>query len=271
MNTRVREYVPKNYISSGLYKSFASFCFLQMIMGSCRVDTRNRYVTHPSSYQKAFSILIIISTGCMYAIGQVNYITRYRDEYTLYLLGSTLLISHYTCYVINILQLRFFNNDTNVKFVIKMQEIDRLMKIDRNKRFNDILRKLNNAAILFLLFAFSLYVGSAAYGASSGTAVVLTAASGIGESIMLADLVLCSNIIQYFIMRIRFVNSIIANHLKEHCALETQFGNCFKSNSFMRKLAAKTHEFRSCNTDVYIKEIMKGFYQFNNLYQSQVI
>lgn len=269
MNQRIREYAPKNYLNSSLYQSFSLLGLLQVMLGWCRVDTRNRYVTRPSVYQKAYSVLLAAIIGIMYASIHIDYMDEYKANRNIYRLGTGFIVSHFLVFSINLFHIRFCNNDRNINFVMSMQQIDRCMKINRDKRFSAILRKINNISALLMIGAFFVLVMCSLYEATI-RGVVATVTGALGEGILISDLTLCSNLMVFFTMRIRFVNAIIANHLKQHDAFELheQF---FNKNSFINKWAEKSHDFTSCDTYKYLKEIMEGFYDLQNIFQLQVI
>lgn len=268
MNPSIGEYVPKNYVRLGLYRSFWFYGFTQMISGSCRVDVRNRYVTRPSVYQKCYTVVTAIITGIIYTNTISRYIIKFKVNHNLYLLSKLMILTHFSVFVIHLFHVRFLNNDNNVNFVIKLQKIDLRMKIDQINRFTTIIRKLTNLSIMMALAGLSFLFACSLY---DGTIVVITsiATGTVCESILIIDLALCCTLMAYFIIRIRFVNSIIANHLKQHDDF-VLYGQFFNANSFYRKLAAKSHDFKSCDTDVYLKEIMEGFYEFQSIFRFQV-
>ncbi|XP_026326839.1 uncharacterized protein LOC113235375 [Hyposmocoma kahamanoa] len=260
------EYLSKDILEEDFLKVFSYFNVAQRILGSSRVYARDRFVSPPTVSQKLFTVIcgIFFSIVC-YTFSKL-YILRYRDCPFVGLLlqaGVTLYILVFLC---NMIHVRFLNNEANVKFYIKMQEIDRTTGIGLHKVMNKFLRFTYNTTILSLggvmciLLLMFVNLGLLLLGFISTMYLYFT---------VTLETVYCINLSAYFVSRLRFINSIIANYIDlEHFVGKVTLYNVTKRSS-IRQLAAQTHDFRTCDVDIHLKALFQCFEQFQNLYRFQ--
>ncbi|XP_053600533.1 uncharacterized protein LOC128669627 isoform X2 [Plodia interpunctella] len=77
-----------------------------------------------------------------------------------------------------------------------------------------------------------------------------------------------SCIMHYFSLRMRFLNAIILNHIKDEFTL---ISFTLTNEMMIKQSAAEAHDFKYCNIDIYLKELIHCFYKFQNLYQYQIL
>lgn len=263
------EYLSKDILDANFINVFSPFHRFQWLLGSCRVHVRDRFVTAPTVYQKLYTTFIAISTGffscyiiyCIWAVISDNFIYHFLDLIVIFIQTFSFLS--------NIIHVRFVNSDTNTRFYIQMQDVDRFMKIENKRPIHDMLRKTNYTVVSIILFTLLiLLVASISTGPISmfeffGGASTLTA--------LFVEISHCSNILLYFVIRIRFINAIVINHIK-HEISEEKINNVRSNNnkSIMRKLARQSHDFRTSEIHIYLEKLFACFKTYQNLHSFQV-
>lgn len=262
------EYLSQDILDDNFVKAFLPFFRFQWLLGSCRVDARDRFVTAPTIYQKIFTILVTIITIVL-TIVAIHTLSVYfsKHKFLNFLTTGALLVNE-VVYICNIIHVRFLNNDSNGRLYIKMQEIDRLMKIQNNEVLNVLYQRSNYVSITILLIVFCTIFSLAS------TAGSLLFIGTVGITLNMLTLVLeisfCSNFFMYFLLRIRFINAIITNHIKKGFPKENMKKIQFPTMTFVRQLAAKSHDFIASDTDIYLKKLFACFQYFQDLFKFQV-
>ncbi|XP_035431844.2 uncharacterized protein LOC118263781 [Spodoptera frugiperda] len=267
------EYLSKDIIEEEFTKSLRLMYRLQMLMASTRVDLKDRFVTTPSLLQKCHTMLsVVLLLGLDYIVIH-KYDTILFDNETIYYLSSCVTGLQTLTFICNIIHVRFLNGDDNVEFFVKLQQIDRCMNIHRNKTVTALLLKTNIFSLAAVFVIFSVLVAIAT---AKGTAAFWPYI-GIAYSQLnfVLELICCSNIFVYFYIRARFINSIIKNYLDPKKTQEILYSRnrsyfLFTTKTFMRRLAAQTHSFLTSDTDIYLKQLLDGFFKFQDIYKFQI-
>lgn len=261
------EYLSNDIFDEDFLQTFFILYRLQYVMGSCRLDARNRFATPPTTAQKCYTILCVLITGAAnYALG--HYYTNVVKNPIIRYLGISSLIIQYTSFVLNILHARFMNSDKNVQFYVKMQKIDRLLKIDRWTVFNEWVRKFTNipVACMLIIFVVFMIIGCV----EQGLMCVYFFGPAYSILVVVFELVACSSIISSFVYRIRFVNILMENHLAQEQQPKTD--KCFISRKYIMYYAQKTNNYyETSETSIYLQELIKCFTMYQDLYRFQVI
>ncbi|XP_063530753.1 uncharacterized protein LOC134741788 [Cydia strobilella] len=256
----------RNILYKGFIEVFVPFRIVQLKLGSCRVNIRDQIVTAPTAVQKIYTIALLIASTFLGRSFIVTYSKIYFTGLQLtyiYLIGVSTL--HFT-FSLSVLHCRFINNQGNVELYKKMQNVDRIMKINCS---NDVqLRmshyKQNRTAVFSLLSVFSVLICVNIY-LNYG---IIRVHEILGNNWALVsyafEMVCCSSHIKFFIDRMNRVNSIISNHLKS----EQIGGRTLLVKSI--NLRNKRQDFESTATDIYLNEIFSTFICFQNQYQFQV-
>lgn len=255
------EYLSTEILEEDFLKVFSLYCTIQKIMGVCRVDARDRFVTAPSIPQKIYTIIYItcIFISC---IGFQVYADGLNTR--LYYLAVSGLILIVITFLSNAIHVRFLNNDSNVAFYIKMQEIDRLMDINQCKSINSILFKMHiftlialaGMAILIILLITLFSRRVLVFGV-----IIL----GLSYGSFIFEMAYCSNLTAYFSLRVRFINTMMESHIH---AQPTKVYTT--RSSYMKCFASLSHNFETSDTDVYLERIMECFFKYQDLYNFQV-
>ncbi|XP_061378938.1 uncharacterized protein LOC116766385 [Danaus plexippus] len=264
------EYLSDDLLDEGYLKLFAPFRFCQLFFGSCRIDARDRFVTAPTWGQKAYTVIILILAAALhvYVISyNISKLYEYQIIYNICVLFSTL---NFIMYALNIIHVRFMNNENNVKFYIQTQKADRKLKISGNNPCNMVLYYINLCSVGFLivltLIVLSVvYIYSKELFASFAGLLFLQLTS-------LMEWIFCSNIIIYFCLRLRFINAIMRNHLKGlPNGREVNSKFFLPTRKSMRCVVANMHELNSSATDEYLKDIFDVISRFQELFRFQVL
>ncbi|XP_028160026.1 uncharacterized protein LOC114352579 [Ostrinia furnacalis] len=263
------EYISKNILDTNLYETFSLVRTVQFVLGSCRVDVTDRFVSLPTVYQKIYTLLMLLIVAMLYVAVHFTYLSKYTVNANLHKGAVSTLVIHFLAYLFNMIHVRFVNNIRNVEFVISMQELDRSMKLEHNNSINSIVRKISViSTTLLTLGLIATIVTATVFLAMPVMLIVVTVT--LSEVTNILDLSHCSTLMAYYTIRIRFVNSIIDNHTTR-ISKYYSYDTIIYSKNYMRELAAKTHDLRYSETDIYLKEIIKSFSKFRSLYQFQML
>lgn len=267
MNT---EYLSDDILEEEFIKCFTPYCYMQMILGSCRIDARDRFVTAPSLFQKAYTVVcIIMGTFAFIYLNYILYSNKFKDDFDLFAMCLSALFLTYVTYLCIVIDVRFLNCDDNVKFIVQIQKIDRLMGIKNNRKFNAFNRYLNYGSMSFLAILSIIPCVSMWY----QDYVVGIGMLGVlySETTSAVEIIFCSNIIMFFFTRLRFLNSIMRNHLQQDIQDVKTSRIPYPSVKQICSSAAMSHDFISSDTDVYLKEILYAFKKLQDLYRYQVL
>nr|XP_049696938.1 uncharacterized protein LOC110371773 isoform X1 [Helicoverpa armigera] len=268
------EYLSKDILDEEFMKSFSLLYYTQRLIGSTRVQIKHRFVTTPSFLQKCHTLIsVILLLGLDYLVIQ-KYDKILFDRETIYYLSICVTGLQTITFLCNIINVRFMNGDANVELFVNLQQIDRRMNINRNKSITTLLVKTNVISLVVVLIMFITLLGVAS---AKGTAAFWPYI-GIAYSqfSFVIELISCSNMFMYFYIRARFINSIIKNYIDQKETQEILYSkerflsSFFTSKVFMRRLAAGSHNFVSSDTDIYLKQLLEGFFKFQDIYKFQV-
>nr|WCC57754.1 gustatory receptor 41 [Papilio dardanus] len=265
------EYLSDDILEEHFIKIYRCYRRVQTILGSCRVDIRDRFVTAPTVYQKCYTIaLVAISTYLYICTNILIYDNKVPDRsYSYYMYFCVLLLS-YVSYICNIIHVRFVNSDENSKFLIQLQKIDRLMEIDGNKSMYGFIYLTNIVTLALLLTSYVLLYGASWYKNVRDAIELL--GEFCNEVTFAIEISHCANTTVFLVTRLRFLNSIILNHLqKDDENNDEKKESIFPTKSGMRYIASKTHDFVSTDTYVCLKAILDAYSKFQMLYRFQVL
>lgn len=230
------EYLSKDILEEAFLKIFMPFFRLQYVVGSTRVDARDRFVTAPTKYQKCFTIFMsFVSLAIIIATVFTNQIIDIKLDTNMYFLNIYHQCVNGIVFFCNIIHTRFLNNDANVKLIIKMQKIERVMGIEHKKSLNDLLYWNNFFSILFLIITFFVLLGFALTGGLFITLEFMGLAWFYVA--LIVEIYYGANLLVYYFTRLRFTNSIISNHIDGGKIKKTS-NSTFPTKLLMKQLAA---------------------------------
>ncbi|XP_045521186.1 uncharacterized protein LOC123712226 [Pieris brassicae] len=263
------EFLSEDILDEEYMKAFEPFHHLQMALGSCRLNIRDRFVSSPTTAQKIFSICCVTITLVLYIYSIRSYFIRYYEFTGIYVTSIISIVLYYLTFFFNIIHIRFINCSSNPRFYIKLQEIDRLMNLNKNEKFNNVLYWNNvisaGASVLVLLMAFCLTMYE--------NAQYFMGIIGLLYSVLTCNLewLYCADLMMYFFLRIRFINAIILNHLQGTVGPFKYKAINLPTYYFIRCLASETHDFQTNCVDLYLKAVFEGFTSFQNHYRFQML
>lgn len=261
------EYLSNDIFEEDFLRTFLVLHRVQFIMGTCRVDAKHRFATPPTVGQKCYTIFCVIIT----AIGNfalVWYFVSMVKHPIIRNLALSNISTKFIAFWLNVAHVRFFNSDQNVEFFVKMQKIDRLLKIDQWEVFNEWVRKFTNVPVALTLIVFVVLMALAC----GEQGLICLTFFGTAYSILtvIFELTACSSIIAYFVFRIRFINSLMENHLAQEKSPKAI--KSFISKAYTRYLAKETQNcYETSDTNIYLRELFKCFTMYQDLYRFQVI
>ncbi|KAL0870172.1 hypothetical protein ABMA27_006318 [Loxostege sticticalis] len=254
-----------------LYDTFSLQRKVQRLFGTCRICINNKQVFPPTVYQKAYSAMVaVVYVGVFISAIVFNSFGKYNVNSTAKREVIAASLVHLLAYMLNMIHVRFMNNDLNVDFVLSMRNLERCMRLDQNKSINTMLRKRNNVTTISLLIVTAIGM---MFICSEGDSVqmVLTIVMVLScELTIFLELNLIVSLMTHYTIRVCFVNSIIVNHL---CRV-SQYGAHYTRvypNRYLRVLAAKTHDLTYSDVDIYFEEIVKNYLEFQSVCQFQML
>ncbi|CAH2092154.1 unnamed protein product [Euphydryas editha] len=268
---KASEYISSDMLEESHLKLFSPFRLIQMVLGSCRVDAKYRFVTAPTKGQKIYTIIYLLIILSLYISTYFNYILRFCSYPIIYYLNLFSISIHYGTFACNVIHVRFINNDLNVKFYVRMQDIDRKLKIEKNELINNVLYKANLITVSVFLFLLLLLFVITITG--DMTLVINFAGPFLAELTSIFEYLFCTNLLIYFYLRIRYINAILINYIQGTTDInieKVQRKKFFLTMKVLRYLASKTHDFQYSDTDVYLKNILEEILRFQFLYQFQL-
>lgn len=265
----VPEYLSKDILEEDFVNIFKAIFRLQCAMGSCRVDIKNRFVTPPTILQKCYTLLCILFTlGSMYIVITVSF--GMMPDISVTSLGISVLISFFSAFFCNIVHVRFFNGRQNVEFHVKMQTLDKLMKIEKRKTLNSKLKRANVTSVFLLVLSFVFIIVLTCI--KQEFAMMCYFGMIVCVMSFFLELVVGSSIIVYFYIRIRFVNFLIENYLRLDDNVRKPVIMDGVSQKCIQFAAEDTENyFTTSEIEKYLKEIFSCFAMFQDLYRFQVL
>nr|WCC57803.1 gustatory receptor 41 [Papilio glaucus] len=261
------EYLSKDILEEHFIKVFESYRRVETILGSCRVDVRERFVTSPTKYHKAYTIaFVVLSTYLYISSNNVLYHNKFSNHsYSYYMYFCVILLS-YVSYICNIIHVRFINSDENTKFLIQLQKVDRLMDIESNKSMYCFMYHTNIITLTVLLLSYLFLYGVTWY--ENARHALEHLGEFCNEVTFAIEIIHCANTMVFFVTRLRFLNSIILNHLQRD---DNKTESFFPTKNGLRYIAAKKHDFLSTDTYSCLRAIFHAFSEFQKLYRFQVL
>ncbi|XP_013174917.1 PREDICTED: uncharacterized protein LOC106123232 [Papilio xuthus] len=261
------EYLSDDILEEHFIKIYRCYRRVEVVLGSCRVDVRDRFVTAPTKYQKFYTIaLVAISTYLYICTNKLIYDNKVPNHsYSYYMYFCVMLLS-YVSYICNIIHVRFVNSDENSQFLVQLQKVDRVMNIDGNKRMYSFIYHTNVLTLSLLLKSYVLLYGISWYKNVRDAIELL--GEFCNEVTFAIEISHCANTIVFFVTRLRFLNCILLNHLQKDDNKNESF---FPTKNGMQYIAAKTHDFVSTDTFVCLRAILDAYSKFQKLYRFQIM
>ncbi|XP_060800736.1 uncharacterized protein LOC132901856 [Amyelois transitella] len=152
------EYLSRDMLDEEFLAVFRQFRLFQLMLGSCRVDARYRFVTAPTRNQKLYTTFIVTIIFISYLTFLYHALNRYENYF--YKVTSTNAIAHFLFYFCSIIQSRFFLNNENVNFYIKLSQIDKVLKAHYSKVITNVIHRMNWITLftLFLVICFVIFL-----------------------------------------------------------------------------------------------------------------
>ncbi|XP_059045685.1 uncharacterized protein LOC131841387 isoform X2 [Achroia grisella] len=272
-NMKSTEYLSKDIIDEDLLRSFAPTRYWQLIIGTCRVDCRDRFVTTPTLYQRLYSIflLILVLLIQFQFIEVLNVI--FHDYQTLYIISVVMIYVQVLIYSLTIIDVRFVHNEKHKELYIKMQDLDNFIKNNNKKSLYDCIYKLNIVTVTTILMTLLLPLLSSFEGF---TAVINMTIMFYTDMTILFEITHYSNLMVYFAMHLRCVNRIIKNHLKEEFKeniidLAIPLSSGYYGKELFQLIEMKNCDLRSFDVHIYLKKVLNVFSYYQNIYMFQAV
>ncbi|XP_059045688.1 uncharacterized protein LOC131841389 [Achroia grisella] len=265
------EYLSKDILDEDYMKTFAPLGCVQMALGCYRVDAKDRFVTEPTLYQRIYTIFMTTIATILYSLLTELVLKQYLDDCYIYNSISVIIVSHWFLLFSNIIHVRFMNSEANAKFYIKLQKVERIMTSDQYKTLNDIIYKLNFVTTTLLM---STYIALFMFLCVNDAQMAFLSIGALYFQIVyMMEFAHLTNLLFYFTIRIRFLNGIIISHLKPYIepGLEREIRVKAPTKNFLLKFSRDSHNFTTCDIDVYLKELLEGFTIFQNIYKFQIL
>ncbi|VVD02578.1 unnamed protein product [Leptidea sinapis] len=253
------EYLSEDILEEIYIKTFAPFHYVQFIFGTSRVDIRHNFATVPSVLQRISSIVWAIVVFVLLQFFRIHHLAIFNEFYGIYVLYTVTVTFYYILFIINLIHVRFINSKASQIFFVRLQKLDRFMNIHKNKKINRFLYESNVLTVMFTCIVFIAMLCSSTYYKKDSFEYGHLGLTYM-TSIFLLEWLYCANILIYFFLRVRFINSIMANYLKLNENTKTTMLKAihFPTKDLMAHLASLTHEFEADTVDVYYNVLFAG-------------
>lgn len=261
------EYLSDDIFDEHFLQTFFFQHRMQYLMGSGRMDIKNRFAMPTTIGQRCYTILcILLTTVSDFALYYIN--IREIKHPILHNLSITSLLILFTAFVLNMIHYRFINRDKNVEFLVKMQKLDRLLNIDKWEVFSEWIKTISNGPIALATVAFLIVIVLGFI--EQGFLSLMFIGTMYSAVVILMDTIACSTIISFFVLRMRFINCLMENHLEREKSANP--AKSFLSRSYIRYYTQKTQNYyETSDVHIYLGEIFKCFTMYQDLYKFQVI
>ncbi|XP_060800735.1 uncharacterized protein LOC132901855 [Amyelois transitella] len=263
------DYISKNMLDEDFLNVFQQFRLFQVVLGSCRIDARYRFVTTPSLYQKLYTVVIITLVFISYS-GMICYAyKRYENMNYFYAFTSMNTIAHFIFYFSSIFQSRFYCNKENVKFYVKLSQVDKLIKVHYNKIISNVIKRMNWITLLALFLVICFIVGTVCVTKNPYLLIPVTVLL-ITHSTVLTEINFSANLIVYLGLHIQVISNMMKRHIETvETNLAVEEFSVFKKH-FLKAVGTKTCNLNEFGLDDYLKRIFTAFSNFQNVYKFQI-
>lgn len=277
------EFLSPDILDDDFLRPFILHFYTQTILSSNRVVAKDHFATGPSTFGRIITTVVCIVVGTVVYVSWNTYVDIYGPWPDLYLMSSLGFALKYVSYLCHIIKVKFFDHDAAVKLLIKLQEIDRVMDVNKSKQLQQITRKAAIRSLALLLFINLSYIAGSFFNENTDLAIPVLA--GLWAlSTYLLELSLCSVISVNFLSRTRYLNAllrtqinpvqateeIVTGWLKHWRWLKSKFSSRLSDVAMDRLVVENGHSFETCNADIQLRELLKGFELFRKAYQFQV-
>ncbi|XP_045506385.1 uncharacterized protein LOC123702666 [Colias croceus] len=263
------EYLSKDILEKNYVRSFSPFHQVEMFLGICRINIRDKFVTPPTTAQKMYTLITVISALPITIYVVITFYGKFYFHKDIYYLTVATTFIYYIVFSLNSIHLRFINNDSNTKFYVQLQEIDRLMKIDRHNLMYSLMYVHNIVSVCFgfgILSLVCFYVNFWDVFMVSGLFVIFY---------MIASCTIawlhCANLIKHFSLRLRFINAVLMNFLNGPLVEKGRKLIIFDvSKKDMCQMARESHRFETSCVDAFVTALFDAYEAFQNHYRFQI-
>lgn len=194
-------------LEEGFVKCFSPFLFSQWLFGTMRVNMKNSFVTNSTFLQNVYSYLIsmcVTSSAIYFNTFYKNYFLNYSALYAVHSIGNFV---QFACSFCNIVHVKLFRPNDNIKFYLILQKIDRYLHLDLQKSLYNRLFKINLVAVVCVsvsyLACFLIYIYTIVENP------IYTIFSGFGLASMHIEFLAMASAVYFLATRIRFLNQVI--------------------------------------------------------------
>ncbi|XP_061706735.1 uncharacterized protein LOC133517435 [Cydia pomonella] len=253
-SNQLSEYLSYDILDEKFIRLFQPYRVVQKILGSCRVDIKYRFVTPPTLLQKLYTITCITMTIISTNNVQQIYSTIFYSEHEMTSLWTSGICGLLGVFSLSILHARFFNNERNVQLYIKMQEIDRIMKLGKNEQIYHQHYKYNRAVVFAQVAVTFVSVVLGAFLVKDKFGIMELIATFWAMETLIFEISCCASYMIYFTTRLQLINYTITVHFKYINYTTQVFCEKYESNM----------------VDRCLDELFDGIHAFKNQYQFQV-
>ncbi|XP_052758280.1 uncharacterized protein LOC113523554 [Galleria mellonella] len=171
---------------------------------------------------------------------------------------------HFSSYLVNIFHVRFCNGIDNITLYKKIQELEHVMNIAKNKTVTKMIYKRHMVAVALALIPFISLLFIACNIGIPETVIMIGVTST--QSPFILDMTQSITFLIYFSKRFLIINSILLDYLNKKMILQKKWAG----EGFVRELVAKNYDFMSSETDIYLRKIFECFSIYQELYTFQI-
>lgn len=274
-----KEYVSQDILEENFVRCFSVFHIIQELLGTCRVRIRHRFVSEPTVYQKFYTCICTLIT----AFSNVVFIkSLFMDSFSptslVYKVGVIGMIVQFSQYFINTIHIRFFNTEANIQFYLKLQELDKKLKISDNNLLYDV--SYNRHFVQVIFNTSGLIMALIKYDNKWSLNDLPRCLSIIASMSFYWEIMFFYNIVSFIKVRLRYINELLKIQFELHTnskaevveagILERNFQlNSIRLKDFIIK-KIPLEEISSIDTVQCVESVLDMYQFVQQLYRMQV-
>lgn len=261
-------------LDHNIVKYFLSMHFAQRITGVSRVNINGRVVGPVTTKQKIYTLFVFITGNILFAQYIYHYYMAYKDNV---IITATLIAAacmFYLSFMLNLIHIRFFNENENVSIYASLQKIDHLLDIGgikyRNNLHSYVINFLVYCTGLAYLFGFELHF-YIEFGFQSTSFIFPL----VAEYVLYMELLQLGNMIYFLADRLRILKDKVSINMAmmtdKKYDDEMVLGEKIEGWTDLSLLNFKFNSTSRKNTVICLSTIIEAYNGIGKIYKFQVI
>lgn len=275
------EFLSPDILEPDFLSPFVYHFFAQTIFCSSRVTAKYQFVTGPTTSDKIITIGVCSAVALIYCITRESYVKIHGPFQDAYILGTMGTTAKAICHFTHLLKVRLFDDNTAVEMLVKLNEVDRHLGIQKTK----ILRQMMKAAALsrfsLVIVIISTYIISTIFNPIPNVTLIIMCSSWSLCTFWL-EISLCSLMAVMFLSKVKYFNALLRTQLIPKSIRVSEVEQLrgwqrlkiillpLNDKVMDRLVPANAQNIDSNNADIQLTALLKGFELYRRAFQFQV-